>query len=308
MRRRLPSTAALAAFDAAARHGSYTRAAEELAVTQSAVCRQIGTLEAQLGVALFRRGRRGVLLTDAGVSYAHSVAQRLHELEQDALALAATRGHGAVLELAVVPTFGTRWLIPRLPRFAAAHPGITLHLHSRIRPFLFDDDAGLDAALHAGHAPWPGTERVPLLAETLVAVAGPALARTLKATRRSPLPARLHGATLLQMATRPLAWRQWFGAQGAVHAGDLAGPRFELYGMVAEAAVHGLGVALVPRLLVEQELQAGSLVRLDGFEMPSGNTYSLIVPEARAERPAVVALRQWLLHEAAAAAVPGGSL
>ena len=300
MRRRLPSTAALAAFEAAARHASYTRAADELAVTQSAVCRQIATLEALLGVKLFRRSRRGVLLTEAGVHYAHSVRQRLRDIESDALELAATQGHGGgVLALGVVPTFGTRWLLPRLPRFVARHPGITVHLHSRIRPFLFDDEAGLDAALHAGNAPWPGTERVPLLPETLLAVANPALAKRLKPARRALAAADLGLATLLQMATRPHAWRQWFQAQGLQLPGDLAGPRLELYGMVAEAAVHGLGVGLVPRLLIEDELARGTLVALLPFEMASGNTYSLIIPEARTERPALLAFRAWLLDEAA---------
>lgn len=299
MRRKLPSTTALAAFEAAARHGSFTLAAAELALTQSAVSRQVAALQAQLGVKLFVRSRRGVLLTEAGTAYAAQVQQRLQALEQDALALAATRGGaGGALELGVVPTFGTRWLLPRLPRLRARHPDITVHLHSRIRPFLFAG-SGLDAALSAGHAPWPGTQQVPLLRETLVAVASPALAAALKPARGALRPQHLAQATLVQMATRPLAWRQWFQAQGLQVQGDLAGPRMELYGMVAEAAVHGLGVALVPRLLVAAELRGGQLLQVLPFEQDSGNTYSLIVPEASAERPALRALRAWLLDEAA---------
>ncbi|HEX7640175.1 MAG TPA: LysR family transcriptional regulator, partial [Burkholderiaceae bacterium] len=139
MRRKLPSTGALEAFEAAARHQSFTKAAEELAVTQSAVCRQVAALEAFLGVALFRRTRRGVTLTEAGRDYGRSVAARLDEVERDTLELMGRGGRGGALELAVVPTFATRWLLPRLPGFQRAHPDIVVHLSSRTRPFLFAD-------------------------------------------------------------------------------------------------------------------------------------------------------------------------
>jgi DNA-binding transcriptional LysR family regulator len=138
MRRKIPSTNALNAFEAAARHASFTEAANELALTQSAVCRQIAGLEDFLGLKLFRRSRRGVVLTEAGAAYHRQVAKRLDEVERDTLDLMARQGRGGTLELAVVPTFGTRWLLPRLPDFARKHPDITLNLSSRTRPFLFD--------------------------------------------------------------------------------------------------------------------------------------------------------------------------
>ena len=117
MRRKLPSTGALEAFEAAARHQSFTKAAEELSVTQSAICRQVAALESFLDVRLFRRTRRGVMLTEAGLDYSRSVGARLDEVERDTLELMARGGRGSSLELAVVPTFGTRWLLPRLPAF-----------------------------------------------------------------------------------------------------------------------------------------------------------------------------------------------
>jgi len=159
MRRHLPSTQALACFEAAARHESYTRAAQELALTQSAVSRQILALEDQLGVQLFRRTRHGVVLTPAGRHYARQVARWLQALEQGTLDVMAHQGQGGAISLAAVATFATRWLIPRLPQLAARHPEIVVHIETQTRPFLFTD-TGFDAALYAGTpeqvANWPG--------------------------------------------------------------------------------------------------------------------------------------------------------
>lgn len=298
MRRKIPSTAALAAFEAAARHQSFTRAAEELAVTQSAVCRQVATLEAFVGVPLFRRGQRGVLLTEAGRRYARSVAARLDAVERDTLDLMAQAGQedGGALELAVVPTFATQWLLPRLARFQAAHPGITLHFTPRTRPFLFDDEAPFDAAIQPAEAPWPGTEGVALLPETLIAVAAPALLQG----RPMRGPADVAALPLLQASTRPDAWRHWFEAQGLQVEQAMAGARMELFSMLAEAAAQGLGAALVPRLLVEHELASGRLQPLPGVQQPSGRTYHLLYPPHKAGLAALGVLSDWLCAEAAA--------
>jgi LysR family glycine cleavage system transcriptional activator len=289
MRRKIPSTAALAAFEAAARHGSFTRAADELAVTQSAICRQIGALESFTGVKLFRRGRRGVLLTEAGARYSRAVRARLDAIERDTLDLIAQVGGGATLELAVVPTFASRWLLPRLPDFVARHPGITLNLTPRTRPFLFDD-SGLDAAIHAGNAPWPGSESQFLMHEALVAVASPAL----RPGHRRLRPADLARLPLLQMATRPYAWRQWFASLGLQVPGDLSGPRMELFSMLTEAAIQGLGAALIPRMLIEAELSDGRLVVLVDHAFQSDRDYRLIYPEHKADLPALQRLKAWL--------------
>lgn len=295
MRRKIPSTAALAAFEAAARHQSYTRAADELALTQSAVCRQIAGLEAFVGVKLFRRSRRGVMLTEAGQRYSESVRLRLDEVERDTLDLMSAGSAGGSLELAVVPTFATQWLLPRLGSFQRLHPGLTLHLSSRTRPFLFEETS-FDAALHAGEAGWPGTEATLLMHERLIAVGSPALI----APRKRLKPAELARFTLLQAATRPYAWRQWFASLGLEVEQDMAGPRMELFSMLVQAAVQGLGIALVPRLLVEDDLAAGRLVQLLPHEAPSDRAYYFIVPERKAHDPAVAALKRWLEGEAAA--------
>lgn len=293
MRRKIPSTGALAAFEAAARHGSYTGAAEELAVTQSAVCRQIAALEDFLGVKLFRRGRRGVLLTEAGQAYGRVVRARLDDLERDALHLMSSGGGRGTLELGVVPTFATEWLLPRLPDFVQRHPDITLNLSSRIHPFLFDD-SGLDAALHAGGAPWPGTDSLHLMRESLVAVASPSLLARAGLTPPPLAAADVARLPLLQMATRPQAWRQWFEAQGLQVDGDLAGPRMDLFSMLIAAASQGLGAALVPQLLAEPAVRDGRLQVLAPVPHYSDRSYRLIVPQAKAHHPALVALRDWL--------------
>lgn len=297
MRRKIPSTAALAVFEAAARHQSYTRAAAELAVTQSAVCRQIAVLEAFVGVRLFQRSRRGVALTDAGAGYARQVRARLDEVERDALALMAHGGEGGTLELGVVPTFATRWLLPRLPSFGREHPGIRVNLTARTRPFLFDDTP-FDAAIHAGSGAWPGTRSQFLMQESLVPVCSPALAGARRVFGRADWQRH----TLLQQSTRPYAWREWFGASGLQIDGDLAGPRLELFSMLAEAAIHGLGVALVPPFLVHDELARGLLVAVARAPLPSGRSYYLIYPEHKAGSAALRAFGRWLHAQADAAA------
>ncbi len=289
MRRKIPSTGSLAAFEAAARHRSFTLAAEELAVTQSAVCRQIAGLESFLGVKLFRRSRRGVMLTGAGMNYSRAVKARLDEVERDTLELMSRGGAGGSLELGVVPTFATRWLIPRLPEFHGLCPDITLNLHVRTRPFLFEE-SGLDAAIHAGAQAWPGTLADALIGEGMVAVGVP----TLLGKRKWLQPGDLARLTLLQASTRPYAWRDWFASQGLTVPNDLAGPRLELFSMAIEAARHGLGAALVPRMLVEPELLAGSLRMLVPHEFDSGQTYRLIFPEHMEGDETLSRLRTWL--------------
>lgn len=289
MRRKIPSTAMLSAFEAAARHQSFTKAADELAVTQSAVCRQIAGLEDFLNVKLFRRSRRGVVLTEAGIAYSRKVTARLDEVERDALDVMARGGQGGTLELGAVPTFSTKWLLPRLPLFAHAHPGITINLSARARPFLFDD-TNFDAAIHAGETPWPGTEGLFLMHESMVAVCSPSLI----APRQSLARADWRRYPLLQQSTRPYGWREWFASLGLRVEGDMAGPRFELFSMAVEAAIHGMGIALIPRFMVEDELQRGVLIQAAPHACPTGRAYYLIYPERNSDNPALASFRSWL--------------
>ena len=316
MRRTLPSTQALACFEAAARHESYTRAAQELALTQSAVSRQITALEDFLSVPLFKRTRHGVALTLAGTHYARQVRQRLQALERDTLELMAHQGHGGALTLAAVPTFATRWLIPRLAQFAALYPDTVVHIDTRTRPFLFAD-TGFDAALYAGTpeqvAQWPGTQAQWLLPEDVVPVCSPRLleAAMPRDLGRACQPisaealAQLTQLPLLQQSTRPYGWRQWFDAMGVATPRALDGPRYELFSMLAVAAAHGLGVALIPPLLIEAELARGDLVIACLQPLRGERAYYLVSPvQTQAPPPVLTAFSAWLRGQVALAEAP----
>jgi len=292
MRRRLPSTQALLCFEAAARHQSFTRAAQELALTQGAVSRQVAALEDLVGAALFRRTQHGMTLTAAGADYARQVGQRLDALERDTLDLRSRGGEGDRLTIASVPTFATRWLIPRLPELERLHPQLQVHIEARTRPFLFSDTQA-DAALFAGTPDqlrqWAGTRSVLLLPEEVVPVCKPSLLRG----GRPFTPRALAALPLLQQSTRPEACRQWFDAHGVDAEHAMAGPRYELFSMQAAAAACGLGVALVPTLLVRQELEQGTLAIACARPLPGQRGYYLVQP-AEGERPALAAFREWL--------------
>jgi DNA-binding transcriptional LysR family regulator len=294
MRRKIPSTAALISFEAAARHQSFTKAADELALTQSAICRQIAGLEAFLGIELFRRSHRGVKLTEAGLSYSRRVAAQLDAVERDALAVMGQPGAGS-LELAVVPTFGTQWLLPRLKQFQTLNPQVTVNLTNRTRPFLFADTA-LDAAIYFGDADWSGTEAYFLMSENLLPVCSPALLNG-----QSPLSAEhIASLPLLQQSTRPYAWRQWFNGQDLNAARDMSGPRYELFSMLAQAAMHDMGIALIPPFLIQRELAEGRLVIAHPYSCPSDKGYYLMVPQRKVESATLQAFRDWLLGAATA--------
>ncbi len=295
-RGKLPSLPSVAAFEAAARHGSFTRAAEELNLTQGAVSRQVAGLEALLGVSLFDRVRQRIVLTPAGASYAAELRAALGMLSAATLNVMAFRGAGGVLNLAILPTFGTRWLIPRLPRFTERNPGVTINFATRLVPFDFARE-GLDAAIHFGADVWPGARLHRLMGEEIVPVASPAL------LARRPIrePADILGVPLLQQATRPRAWEGWLAEQGLSGERVTPGPRFEQFAMVAQAAVAGLGLAIVPRFLVEEELRTGALVAPFARASRSREAYYLVYPEEKAQWPAVAAFRDWLIGEAAQA-------
>lgn len=294
MRRTIPNTAALTAFEAAARHSNFTAAAKELSLTQGAVCRQVGSLESFLRTKLFRRSGRGVVLTEAGQAYHRQIAQRLDEVERDTLDLMARQGRGGSIELAVVPTFGTRWLLPRLPDFAKRHPDITVNLSSRTRPFLFQD-SGLDAAIYAGDGHWPGAAVQFLMPETLVPVCSPALL----GTRKRLTPQQLARLPLIQQSTRPYAWRHWFESVGMRLQVDLVGPRYELFSMSLQAAMVGLGVALVPEYDIDDELAAGRLVVPVDQRCPSDRAYHFAAPDNKSTDALLTAFRGWLLEQIA---------
>lgn len=297
-RRYLPSLSLLTAFEAAARLGSFTRAAEELDLTQGAISRQVRALEEQLGAPLFRRERQRVHLTPRGRAYAEEVRRGLRLIGNASLEL-ATNPEGGTLGLAILPTFGTRWLAPRLPRFLAANPGITLSLSTRLE--MFDMEAErIDAAIHFGHDDWPGARAAFLMAEEVIPCGAPALLARLGLER----PEQVLSAPLLTLESRPRAWARWLEAQG-VPGDPRRGMVFDQFATMAQAAAGGLGLALLPRALMAEELASGAVVPAFDRAVASHGGYWLVWPEAREGYPPLERFRAWALAERDAAQASG---
>lgn len=293
MRRKIPSIEALIAFEAAARHLSFTRAADELVLTQSAVGRQVSILEKYLGVTLFNRIKKRVSLTDIGLVYAKQTREQLEKLEEATLAAMAHRGAGGILELAVIPTFATRWLIPRLPQFCTKHSEITINLSTRAEPFLFTDTS-FDAAIHFGNPVWPGAITRHLFGEEMIPVCGSRLLDPSTCLE----PNDLKKFTLLHQSSRPDAWRKWFTLAGVYDFNMMKGPRFELFSMLVEAARAGLGIALVPKFLIRHELANSELFIPCNLPMKINEGYYFVYPEQKQNSVLLQTFENWLLDAA----------
>lgn len=295
-RRGLPPLGALISFDAAARHLSFTRASEELSLTQSAISRQITQLEASLGVRLFDRVRQRVSLTPAGRFYADQIRDVLARLSAATEEAIAFRGRGGMLRLGLPPTFGTRWLIPRMSRFFEQHPQVTVSFTTRLPGTIDFRRENLDAAIHVGPPVLPGVTFHRLTTGEFVAVASPSLTRALPIRE----PKDLRRATLLIHRSRPDIWSKWFEAFGLGAVGALPTLAFEQFTMVFQAAIAGLGLAIAPRFLVRPELTAGELVALFSpfVEKDYGDFFAY--PEEKKDFAPVAAFRGWILQEAAA--------
>ncbi|MCP8895996.1 LysR family transcriptional regulator [Shinella daejeonensis] len=291
-RRLIPDVTTLQAFECAARHGSFTQAAHELNLTQSAVSRQIKDLEEQLGVLLFERVRQRVVLSDDGRRFLPEVRKLLHQTEETMLRAMASASSDHSLSVATLPTFGSRWLTPRVPRFLAQHPGTVLNIASRSAPFDFDEE-NFDLAIHYGQPVWARASCSYLCSEIILPAASPALLE-----RSTPAePKELEHAPLLHLATRPKLWAQWFDLNGGATETAYRGHRFDQFSMVIEAAIGGLGFALLPLYLIEQELAAGRLSVVFDRPMQTENSYYLVVPEGKLENPLSQAFRAWIAAE-----------
>ncbi|MCU0867525.1 MAG: transcriptional regulator GcvA [Planctomycetes bacterium] len=293
MTRSLPATAALQAFESAAFHLSFTRAAEELHVTQGAISRQIQSLEEHLGAELFVRERQRIRLSPAGEHYLQHVRSAFDRLEAAALELRTLRRGGGVLQLAILPTYGTRWLIPRFPSFVQRHPDVQVNFTTRLQPFDFAGE-DLDAAIHYGENHWPGARLDLLMDEEVVLVCSPGYRKKAKLDT----PADLRRAVLLQMATRPQAFEHWLREKGIAGVDGRRGPRFEHHQMVLQAAIAGLGLAVLPTFACDEELAQGKVVEaFADSRLATGKGYYFAYPERRALLPALRAFRGWLLGE-----------
>jgi LysR family glycine cleavage system transcriptional activator len=287
----MPSVACLQAFESVARHGSVTRASQELNLTQSAVSRQICQLESLLDISLFDRIRKRLEITDAGRLYLNDVRSILTGLE-DATNRVMACGDTNLLNLAVLPTFATHWLMPRLNRFLQKHPDVTVNFATKLVPFDFRVEP-FDASIHYGLPNWPGATSHHLLDEDTVLVCSAPFKKTQRIKRMSDL-ARVR---LLHQTTRPEAWAEWFDKAGIKKAHPFCGPRFEQFSMMAQAVACHLGVAILPRFLVENQLAAGTIVQLFNQSIRSENSYYLVVPDAKASSSHVSAFTRWILTE-----------
>lgn len=272
-RRFLPSISSLLALEAVDRLGSATAAAEDLALTHSAISRQIKALEEQIGVSLFYRRGKTLQLTPAGAVYARSVRECLSDLARASLKVKAS-GSRPSLNLAVLPAFGMSWLGPRLKPFLAAHPSILINQATRIKPFDFDLE-DFDAAIHFGTEQWVGVDYLPLLRERVIAVCAPDMAPDLPLT-----PEDMLRKPLLHLESRPGAWEEWFAAHG-IEANKLRGMLFDQFINISEAAVAGLGYALLPEFLAEGEFQRGRLVPACADYLDVEGTYYLVWAQHR---------------------------
>ncbi len=292
MRRICPSLTGLQCFEAAARHGSFTRAAAELYVTQGAVSRQIGTLEAHLGIALFQRLHHQLVLTDAGQSYLSKVRSGLNMLESATAELLAHRGRGGLLNLSAPPTLATSWLIPRLQRFNLLNPDITLNFIHYLHTHDFAM-AGLDVAIQYGEGVWPNAVAHYITGRRITAICCPDIAA--KIDPRDPSSLMAH--TRLHHMMVPSLWQEWFNAMGTHQLNGAAGPRFDQFSLIIKATLVGFGVGMVPRFLVQEELARGTLVEVFTQPVMARQGYYLCYPPEKQPLPALQALQRWLLVE-----------
>ncbi|WP_428623300.1 LysR substrate-binding domain-containing protein [Sedimenticola sp.] len=289
-RRLLPSTSMLSAFESAARLGSFSRAAVELSLTQGAISRQIRALEEQLDIELFERTPQHVTLTSAGEQYAAEIAPALTIIRTATLNLLSKSG-GGELRLAILPTFGAKWLIPRLSDFIEQYPDINVSFTSHVEPFDFSVEH-IDAAIHYGQDNWPNADCTFLMNEAVVPVYAPALEEKYRIESHQDFV----NIPLLHLSSRKGHWSKWFHINGIEYDAS-HGILFEQFSAVAQAACAGLGAALIPRLFVDSELKSGALKVFEEGECKSSSSYYLATPKHRNTYLPVESFRKWLLSK-----------
>lgn len=298
MATRLPPMNTLRAFEAAARHLSFTLAAEELHVTQAAVSHQIRTLEEALGVRLFRRLNRAIRLTEEGQEFVGEVRKALSHLATAVEKLAAPDA-GGPLTVSLLPSFASKWLVPRLGRFRAKHPEIDVRISpsTGLTDFQRDD---VDMAVRYGKGNYEGLHSVRLMTEDIFPVCSPAL-MTGQHPLKQPQDLRYH--TLLHDDAN-VDWAAWLLMAGVEGVDPRQGPYFTDSGMVIQAAAEGQGVALARGALAAGDIESGRLIRPFDIAIPTEYAYYVVSPKATMHHPKIAAFREWLLEEAAA----GGSM
>ena len=297
-RRRLPPLNALRAFEAAARHLNFSRAADELSVTPGAVSQQIQNLEDYVGAALFRRTPKGLLLTDAAQTALPALREAFDRLAEAASLLTAAVD-GRRLTLTAAPSFAAKWLVPRLRRFEEAHPQVDVWLSADID--LVDFATGeVDLAIRYGAGHYPGLETIRLMGETVLPVVSPELAQSNPLNEPTDLARHilLHDLSPVADDSCP-DWQMWLAARGVKGVDGNRGPRFNQSSLVIEAAVNGRGVALAKRTLAQADLEAGRLVAPLQIATAVDFAYFVVHPKAKGRLPQVKAFVNWVTTQAA---------
>jgi len=295
---RLPSLNALRVFWAAARHGSFVKAAGELNVTPSAVSLQVRQLEDELGLKLFERTARGLALTSPGQRVLPDIASAFERLQESFSALNISAHGGSMLTVSAAPSFATKWLLPRLSGFLAANPEIEVSLKATVELADFERSEA-DIGIRYGRGDYPGLETELLLREMVFPVCSPEL---IVGKKKHATAEILSASTLLhddstgESEALP-GWKMWLIAAGIDGVDWRKGSHFDQSALAIEAAAAGLGVALAPAVLVETDLASGRLVRLDTAELSEPFSYYLVYPSDRSERQAVKAFRSWIFAE-----------
>jgi LysR family transcriptional regulator, glycine cleavage system transcriptional activator len=289
MPNRLPPLHALRTFEAAARHGNFTRAAAELHITHGAISHQMKALEHELGVALFHRRGRGVQLTEPGRELAATVRDALDRIERGVAELRG-RTHRA-LTVSVLPAFATHWLIPRLSDFNSRHPDIDINV--RASPLLSDFAVeDVDLAVRYGGGKWPGVQAIQLAHEDVFPVCSPRF----NGGRLPATLAELARAKLLHTPLQP--WDEWFAALGVTVTQERRSMTFTETDILLRAAINGLGIALSRRLLAQPELDAGRLLRPVPHSVRADRSYFIVYPDTGEPAPRLAIFRDWLLEQA----------
>ena len=286
--RRYPSTTAMQCFETAARHLSFTNAAQEMHMTQSAISKQVAQLEEMLNLSLFYRTPHRISLTPAGKTYYLEVLNILKHIEAATTSLMSNSDNSEVLKIVTHPTFCARWLIPALEGFSQAHPLLNLNIKELAVPF-FAEDQNVDVAFMYGDGVWGGMESIKLFDEHTVAVCHPKYL-----TDKPPCINHIDQYALLQLSSRPSAWYEYFRQQDISIDGTFVGPRFDTFNAIISAALLGYGIALVPIRLVAPELQSGALITVWDYAAKGRGAYYMSYPLSLGNSHKVKVILEWV--------------
>lgn len=291
--RKIPSLNGLKAFESAARHESFTRAADELSVTQGAVSHQVKALEAELGIRLFIRKPRRLEITAAGRDYLDVIRDALDRIDEGTRRL-RQRQSATALTVSISPNFASKWLVHRLGRFAGKHPAVDLHVRAEPEHIDFAR-ADVDISIRHGDGLWRGLSVTRLCHEELFPVCAPTQKQTALSLAE---PRDLQEHSLLHLDHRE-DWRKWLDVAGVTGIDLSKGPVLDSASMVIDAAVNGQGIALARTALVAHDLIEGRLIRPFKLSLPVNYAYWIVCPEATATLPKIEIFRSWLMEEAA---------